>query len=129
MIEKKGNGRLKEAIMVLLNEGLNVSLKIFVLIKKDKDLKKCRICVSCFQNGREMGLTFTNLDSNSEMTYCVYEHRNSDDIIINGKKNWTGFAGDLPYIGKTKYDYIASFRAGQINECFLKLKELLLKGY
>ena len=114
--------------MILLNEGLNISLKILDLIKKDKDLKKYRICVNCFQNCREMGLTFTNLDSNDDMTYCVYEHRNSDDIIINGKKNWTSFAGDLPYIGKTKYDCIASFRAGQIKECFLRLKELLLKG-
>ena len=114
--------------MVLLNEGLNVSFKILNLIKKDKDLKDYKICVNCFQNGREMGLTFGNLDGTDNMTYCVYEHRNSDDIIVNGKRNWTGWAGDLPYAGETKYDYIASFKAGQIRECFLKLKKLLLKG-
>ena len=114
--------------MITLNNGLKTSLIILELLRNDPDFEGINIAVNCFQNCREMGLTFDNVDSKDNMTYCVYEHRNSDQIIINGKKNWIGITGDLPFTGETKYDYIMNFRYDEYYKCYLKLKELLLKG-
>lgn len=108
--------------MIQLTQGLVNSLVILELLRNDERLKKLTIYVNCFQNCREMGLTF----GIGLMTYCIYEHRNSDQIIINGKKNWCGHSGDLPYSGEDKWSNIASFSPGKYDECAEYLIDLLL---
>ena len=108
--------------MIQLAQGLINSLIILEIIRDDERLKNVNILVRCFQNLREVGLTFTS----NGMTYCIYEHRNSDAIIINGKKDWTGCSGDLPYKTDSKWDAIKTFDFNKHLECADYLIDLLL---
>lgn len=66
------------------------------------------ITVSHFANGREDGLAYTVMTPDGgSRTFSVYEHRNSDSIIINGKANWKH--GDLPYSADSKNQFFAEF--------------------
>lgn len=74
-----------------------------------KNIKDGSVGVASFYNTREWGnvYTVTQPDGNKR-SFSVYEHRNSDDIIINGKTNWEG-DHELPYSGDSKYKYFGSF--------------------
>ena len=116
--------------MITIAKGLEHSFKILNLLKKDKELKPIEIHVRCFMNCRECGLTFTiypNPKKPASKTFCIYEHRNSDEIIINSKDGWSGFSGDLPYKGNNKYEYDKEFSYNKHRECYLWLKEEILK--
>lgn len=66
------------------------------------------VFVSPFVNGREYGNVYTVLDpEGNPMSFSVYEHRNSDSIIINGKKYWDG--EELPYAADSKNAFFAEF--------------------
>ena len=110
--------------MITLSNGLKNSLVILELLRDDENLQDIPISVGTFTNCRECGLTFMVMGKTS-FTYCVYEHRNSDEIIINGKKGCISVNGDLPYIGDTKYDCLAKFNYNQYYEAAEKLRELI----
>ena len=110
--------------MINLCQGLINSLIILEILRDDEELNKKDVYVRCFQNLREMGLTFTT----GEMTYCIYEHRNSDSIVINGKKNWSGGAGDLPYMTDSKWETVKTFSYNEHLKCAECLIKLLLEN-
>lgn len=67
------------------------------------------VSVSSFYNSREWGNAYTVVDpEGNTRTFSVYEHRNTDSIIINGKKNWDPNEG-IPYAGETKNAFFAEF--------------------
>lgn len=67
------------------------------------------VSVSSFYNSREWGNAYTVVDPDGNTrTFSVYEHRNTDSIIINGKKNWKPNE-DIPYAGETKNSFFAEF--------------------
>lgn len=113
--------------MIHIATGLKNSFEVLKLLEADEEIKEIDISVNCFMNCRECGLTFTIQRNGGNMTYCVYEHRNSDEIIINGKENWTFLTEDLPYKSNNKYDYIESVGYGQYEEAFRVLRGLILK--
>ena len=90
--------------------GLNNSLRVLNYLKKYKNIGE--IYVNTLQNGRETGLTFiverknNNVEQKDFFTFCVYEHRNSDEIIINGKEGFLSY--ELPYISKTGLNLLVS---------------------
>lgn len=79
----------------------------------DKELKNAmaqegveNVRTSSFNNCRENGLVYTVDSPNGDTrSFCVYEHRNSDVIVINGITNWDGHK--LPYAGENKYEYFS----------------------
>lgn len=84
----------------------------------DIELKKAmdqqdvsNVSVTPFYNGRENGNAYTVITPDgSTRTFSVYEHRNTDSIIINGKTNWdSSNPKNLPYAGQSKYEYFAEF--------------------
>lgn len=86
------------------------------------------ISVGTFTNCRECGYTFkTSNKKGKSFTWCVYEHRNSDSIIINGTNRYVSSSGDLPYNDGDKWDYLEEFKYNQHYECAEKLKELILE--
>jgi hypothetical protein len=99
--------------MIKLTQGLKHSLIVLEFLRNNEDLAHLNINVGTFTNCREVGLTFTLLSGTEDgqymgcesFTWSVYEHRNSDSIIINGKPGYISLSGDLPYKGD-KYDYI-----------------------
>lgn len=124
--------------MITINQGLISSFIVLQFLQNDEKLnRECRIHVECFQNCREHGLTFSMYSYNDDEgkgqyirdkeTFCVYEHRNSDSIIVNGKTNWTSFSGDLPFRQDSKFRYDAEFKADEHYQCYLFLKQKFLE--
>lgn len=67
------------------------------------------VSVSAFYNSREWGNAYTVVDpEGNTRTFSVYEHRNTDSIIVNGKKNWDPNEG-LPYAADNKNGFFAEF--------------------
>jgi hypothetical protein len=114
--------------MITIDEGLKYSLKILKYLRKNKNIKKIPIYIGTFTNCREQGLTFRVSLNNScdAFTWCVYQHRNSDDIIINGKEGFITMNGDLPYSGDSSHTYLASFRYDKFEECANKLAKMII---
>ena len=111
---------------ISVSKGLEVTLKILKLIKKRKDLL-CDVSIGAFTNCRECGLTYmvTEGNFNDWFTFCTYEHRNSDKIIINGAQGLISMNGELPYNGDSKWDYLASFEYNDYEGAVDKLVELI----
>ena len=111
--------------------GLEISEKILTILKKDKRLSKIDIDVGCFTNCREEGLTqkvspHTKKQSKA-FTFCTYEHRNSDQIIINGKEGYITFNGELPYIADSKWEYFGIAGPDEYEKAAKILANLIIK--
>lgn len=79
------------------------------------------VTVSSFYNSREWGNAYTVMTPDgSTRTFSVYEHRNTDSVIINGKTNWKGSDVELPYVEDNKYSFLQKFHM----EKGIKLQEL-----
>lgn len=85
----------------------------FGLVFPEKELKGAfekygvnDVTVTPLDNGRETGLSYTVLEPNGNTrTFSVYEHRNTDSMIINGKTNVRN--GALPYVRDTSHKFFA----------------------
>jgi len=121
--------------MITLSNGLRNSLIVLENLRSDEDFNE-RVClnIGAFTNCREVGFTFmlagyyVSGDYRSlkkAFTWCVYEHRNSDSIIINGKEGYISLNGDLPYMADDKWKYISSHAYNEYHECAEKLKSLI----
>lgn len=110
-----------------LSAGLKNSLEVLKYLKRNKELRaiKGHITIGTFTNCRECGLTFLYMEKES-FTWCVYEHRNSDQIIINGKKGYETMAGALPYCSDSKWDNLGEFRYNEYEKAANKLAELII---
>lgn len=126
--------------MIRLSQGLEISFAILNFIQSDDELNRsCVIYVYALQNGREQGLayhlgdvydkdgTFLPIPIDSSFTWCTYEHRNSDKIIINGTWGMHNMSGQIPYKSDNKHDYLHSFAYNQHYDAYLKLKEEILE--
>lgn len=85
------------------------------LVFPDKELKDAMgranldgVSVSTFNNARENGMVYTvNSPDGNTRSFCVYEHRSTDSIILNGKENWSG--DDRPCFGDDSNSFFAEF--------------------
>lgn len=113
---------------ITMPQGLINSFEVLKRLKKRTEIKDYEIYLGTFTNCRELGLTFYPAWLKDELlnktkTFCIYEHRNSDEIIINGKDGYINHNGDLPYCGDSKWKYlgIASY------EDYDKATDILVK--
>lgn len=66
------------------------------------------VSVTPFYNSREWGNVYTVMTpEGGTRSFSVYEHRNTDSIIINGQENWDGEG--LAYAGDSKNAFYAEF--------------------
>ena len=101
---------------IQIDEGIVASQIITTLLENDAELNEALVLtkntvnVGALQNCREQGYTYFvyNFKNSKSFTWCTYEHRNSDSIIINGKEGYHCGSGDLPYAGDSKWNPIAS---------------------
>lgn len=85
------------------------------------------LIIGCFTNCREQGHTYiVHAKNGKSFTFCIYEHRNSDEIIINGKEGHVSLNGELPYKGDNKNEYIASFGPDDYYKAARKLSGLII---
>lgn len=119
--------------MITLSSGLQNSLVVLQHLRANCDIEEFDISVGTFTNCRECGLTFVlhnfTRKANQIFTFCIYEHRNSDKIIINGKEGQRTCNGDLPYQGESKDTFIAEFHYNEHFKCAKKLAELIEEFY
>ncbi len=88
-----------------------------------KKLNNPDLIIGTFDNCREYGYTYTLKDI--DCTFCIYEHRNSDIIVINGCENHL-IKPYGPYVSDTsKWQFLAWFSAFHIEEAVDKLIEFL----
>lgn len=80
-----------------------------------------RICVGRYENCREQGYVFSVVYNNEQRNYCVYEHRNSDDIcvVVFDAVTINTPTNDMicEAMGDNKWNYTKAFPCGQIMEC------------
>lgn len=114
--------------MITLESGLKNSLIVLEHLRSMEKLRDINITVGTFTNCRECGLTF-RLGFPKPFTWCVYEHRNSDEIILNGKEGYITLNGDLPYTADSKSIYLASFSYNQHFKCAKELSKLIIGYY
>ena len=87
---------------------------------KEGKYNEAMFTVGRYENCREQGYVFSLRYKNEQRNYAVYEHRNSDSLIVlvfdkitintpYGENVW----GNM----KDKYDYTKAFSYGQIVEC------------
>lgn len=80
------------------------------LKRKLEELNIENVSVSPLNNGREVGLIYTTLTPTGETrSFAVYEHRNSDGVVINGKTNLK--PDELPYVADTAHTFLAEYDA------------------
>lgn len=81
-----------------------------------------------FDNCREYGYMYHIVGGKQDLTFSVYEHRNSDEIIING-----GFTSNVKpfgiYNGESKYDYLKSFSYDKHYQVAKQLGEYLEESF
>ena len=96
----------------------------FILLGMLDDDDYLDIEVGEFDNCRESGFTYRALNSAIDFTFCVYEHRNSDQLIINGclTKDVKHYG---PYGSNDKYFSYARFSYNQHYDCASRLLELI----
>lgn len=86
--------------------------------------RKCydaRVGVGRYENCREQGYIFSILYKGKQRNYCVYEHRNSDDICVVVFDYITINTPTLKMVcdamGNNKWNYTKAFPCGQIMDC------------
>ena len=78
------------------------------------------IDVGRFENCREQGYVFSLRYKTEQRNYCVFEHRNSDKIVILINNTYTINTPTIEQMWegkKDKWDYDKDFNYGQILEC------------
>lgn len=101
---------------------------IVLLILKRYVPEDVEILVDTFDNCREYGYTYSVKDAKQDMVFCVYEHRNSDCIIINGclRKDMKKYG---PYRDdKSKYSYYKSFMYSEYEDVAKTLLKYLIQA-
>lgn len=75
-------------------------------------LRGTQLEIKEFDNCRESGYMYRVIGAEQDITFSVYEHRNSDEIIINGclTENVQSYGA---YNGDSKWDYLNSFSYDQ----------------
>lgn len=89
----------------------------------DKESRKYEASVEVgrYENCREQGYIFSVQYRGEQRNYCVYEHRNSDDICVVVFDGVTINTPTLEMVcdamGDSKWNYTKAFPCGQIMEC------------
>lgn len=92
------------------------------------ELETVELDIGTFDNCRESGYTYSIVGSKQDNVFCVYEHRNSDEICINGcaREDVKPYG---PYSGETRWDVL--FKAGyeDYHPVAQQLAEWLIESY
>jgi hypothetical protein len=88
---------------------------------KEYKLYEAEVCVGRYENCREQGYIFSVRYDGKQRNYCVYEHRNSDELCVVVFDALTINTPTLDMVsdamGDNKWNYTKAFPCGQIMEC------------
>jgi hypothetical protein len=110
---------------------VTVYQKLCYLVHNDDETweKDIQIEVSEFDNCREYGFQYRVLNGKQDVSFTVYEHRNSDRIIINGCKTEDIQSYGAYLKGGSSRDYLASFGYEEYNKVTDQLFKFLVQTY
>lgn len=117
-----------------MNDGANwqaQAVLAFMRAAKDNAINKtwdeerrcydARVGVGRYENCREQGYIFSVSYKNEQRNYCVYEHRNSDQLCVVVFDGVTINTPTLEMVcnamGDSKWNYTKAFPCGQIMAC------------
>ena len=101
-----------------------VKLMLKYIISEEDNLT---VEVGTFDNCREYGNTYRAIGAKQHYTFCIYEHRNSDEICINGCPT-AEIKSYGPYTGKDKWFAHASFSYNQHYDAARQLYDFLMQS-
>ena len=81
-----------------------------------------------FDNCREFGYMYHVIGGEQDLTFSVYEHRNSDEIIINGCET-SDVKSYGAYNGNSKYSYLKNFSFDQHYQVAKQLRNYLEESF
>ena len=81
-----------------------------------------------FDNCREFGYMYHIIGGEQDLVFSVYEHRNSDEIIINGCKT-SNVKPYGAYNGDSKYSYLKNFSFDQHYQVAEQLRKYLEESF
>ena len=81
-----------------------------------------------FDNCREFGYMYHVIGGEQDLTFSVYEHRNSDEIIINGCET-SDVKSYGAYNGNSKYSYLKNFSFDQHYQVVKQLRNYLEESF
>ena len=87
---------------------------------REKHFSEADFMVGRYENCREQGYVFSLRYKNGQRNYVVYEHRNSDNLVVvvfDKLTINTPYGEDVWGNMEDKYDYTKAFSCGQIVEC------------
>ena len=87
---------------------------------KEGNYNEATFTVGRYENCREQGYVFSLRYKNEQRNYAVYEHRNSDNLVVvvfDKPTINTPYGEDVWGNMEDKYDYTKAFSWGQIVEC------------
>lgn len=104
-----------------------IKLLVIDKLKYNEQLQGCELYIKPFDNCREYGYMYSIIGAKQDITFSVYEHRNSDEIIINGcltkdVKTYGAYKGN-------KWDYLSSFNYKEHYDCAERLASFLEGSY
>lgn len=94
----------------------------------DADKESIELEIGAFDNCRESGYTYSLIGGEQDNVFCVYEHRNSDQICINGCKR-EDVKSYGPYSGETKWDTLHNADYEEYHETAEELVKYLFQSY
>lgn len=103
---------MRKYAKISLTPGIEISMEILKRLREREEIKMFDIYIGTFTNCREVWYTYMINHKSSTWehrvkTFCTYEHRNSDKIIINWRDWYISMSWDLPYAWD-KYDYLGA---------------------
>lgn len=116
------NDRILKALTDPSNSIISRSAIYSALVFPEKDLKPVlerlgveNVSISPLLNGRETGLVYTVMDpEGNSRSFSLYEHRNTDSLVINGKTNWDVTESPYgPYVADSKHEFFAEHGNGE----------------
>lgn len=113
---------MSEKQILTSNDGYTVNSLIADVVKS---IIQCKLSeddglqveIGTFDNCREYGNTYRALNAKQDYTFCVYEHRNSDQIYINGcptneVKSYGPYSGKDKWFGHAVFSYNQYYEVG-----------------
>lgn len=122
-----GNYKISPESSLSENEYLALIIPLLVNKMLSYRLEGKRLTIGTFDNCREYGLTYKIEGAAQSLVFCIYEHRNSDSICINGcyEKEIKPYG---PYNGDDKWGYFASYPYQHYTEAAKRLADFLVQS-
>lgn len=126
-----------QCVLAILRAGYNVATILRPTLRKNHmdyyDKYDGILSVGRYENGREQGYVFSIRYSGKQKNYAVYEHRNSDDLIVLISETPTMNTPSIEEMWRdkgenaSKYDYDRAYSEKEVYDCAMWIRDDMCK--